>query len=56
MKTLIESTDTSATYQFSHGGALRTITLTRPEAAEANPDFEKMAEQEHARWLSWLNQ
>jgi hypothetical protein len=56
MKTLIESTDTSATYQLSHDGALRTITLTRPEDAEINPDFQTMAEQEHARWLSWLNQ
>lgn len=54
MKTLISSTDTSATYEFAHDSSSRTVTYERAEGATENPDFEAMAETEHALWLVWL--
>jgi hypothetical protein len=54
MKTLLESTDTSATYEFSHDTATRTVTYHKPETAETAPDFDVMADAEHAAWLTWL--
>jgi hypothetical protein len=53
MKTLIESTNTSATYQFSSPVAERTFTLHANEGEKA-PDFEPLAENEYQRWLVWL--
>jgi hypothetical protein len=53
MKTLIDSTNTSATYQFSSPVAERTFTLHANEGEEA-PDFEPLAENEYQRWLVWL--
>jgi hypothetical protein len=54
MKTLLESTDTSATYEFAANGARKVVTYERPENAEENPDFAAMAEAEHEAWLAWL--
>jgi hypothetical protein len=54
MKTLIESTDTSATYEFAANGARKVVTYERPDNAEENPDFAAMAEAEHEAWLAWL--
>jgi hypothetical protein len=53
MKTLIESTNTSATYQFSSPVAERTFTLRAEEGSEA-PDFEALSDAEYQRWLTWL--
>jgi hypothetical protein len=53
MKTLIESTDTSATYQFSSPVAERTFALRAEEGSEA-PDFEALSDAEYQRWLTWL--
>jgi hypothetical protein len=54
MKTLIESTETSATYQFTNGTATRTVTYTKPDEAEVTPDFEAISTSEHEQWLTWL--
>jgi hypothetical protein len=53
MKTLIESTETSATYEFSHDTAVRTVTYETPEGAEA-PDFEALSEADYQAWRVWL--
>jgi hypothetical protein len=58
MKTLIESTDVSATYEFTHGTATRRVTFTAgPQVTSqvVTPDFEAMAETEYAQWLIWIN-
>jgi hypothetical protein len=54
MKALIESTDTSATYEFTSGTSLRTVVYEKPEDAVETPDFAAMAEAEHEAWLAWL--
>jgi len=54
MKTLIKSTDTSATYQFINGTASRTVVYNKPEDSVETPDFAAMAEAEHEQWLAWL--
>jgi hypothetical protein len=54
MKTLIDSTETSATYQFTNGTATRTVVYEKPEDAVETPDFAAMAEAEHEAWLAWL--
>jgi len=54
VKTLVSTTETSATYEFTHGTARRSVTYDRPEEATENPDFERMATAEHLKWLSWL--
>lgn len=56
MKTLLESTDTSATYQFINGTAARTVVYTKPEDAEETPDFEAMATAEYEAWLQWVGE
>jgi hypothetical protein len=52
MKTLIESTDTSATYEFAANGATKRITYV----AEGNetPDFAALAEADYQSWIGWL--
>lgn len=58
MKTLIESTETSATYEFTNGTATRRVTFEAgPQVTEevVEPDFEAMAEVEYQDWLTWLN-
>ena len=54
MKTLIESTATSATYEFSNGTTTRTVTYVKPEREAVTPDFEQTATVEYADWLAWL--
>jgi hypothetical protein len=58
MKTLIDSTETSATYEFTQGTATRRVTFTSgPQVTEeiVVPDFESLAEAEYHNWLKWLN-
>lgn len=59
MKTLINSTDTLATYEFSHGTATKQVTYRAPEPDESGAvpqvDFEVMATTDHEAWLAWLN-
>lgn len=58
MKTLIESNETSATYEFTSGTAVRQFTITAEPQMTEEPvvvDFEAVASQEYARWLEWLN-
>lgn len=54
MKTLIESTESSATYKFTHDTATRIVTYTAPEDSTQDPDFEAMATEDHQQWVSWL--
>lgn len=54
MIALIDSNETSATYEFTHDGCVRLVTYKRNENSEDAPDFEAMAEAEHAQWLAWL--
>jgi hypothetical protein len=56
MKTLIDSTYTSATYVFIHGTASRTVHYEKPEEVETIPDFDTMAEADHEAWLIWLGE
>jgi len=58
MKTLIESTESSATYEFTEGDATRRITFKAgPQVTEEviTQDFEVLADAEHEQWLNWLN-
>lgn len=59
MKTLINSTDTSATYEFVNGTATKQVTYRSPEPDESGAvpqvDFEAMATADHEAWLAWLN-
>ena len=63
MMTLIDSNETSATYEFVHDTATRLVTFHRSqndepvegeEAPAEAPTFEEMATAEHALWLAWL--
>ena len=58
MKTLIQSADNSATYEFSHDIGSKIVTYVSPEPDDdgnvVTPDFESMAERDHAEWLNWL--
>jgi hypothetical protein len=54
MKNLIELTDKSATYEFSHNTATRTVTYHKPEDVDITPDFAAVAETDHSAWLTWL--
>jgi len=59
MKTLINSTDTLATYEFVNGTATKQVTYRAPEPDESGTvpqtDFEAMATADHEAWLAWLN-
>ncbi len=58
MKTLIEKTDTSATYQFTIGDSTKTIKLEAGPQVTENPithDFEALSEIEYQNWLNWIN-
>ena len=54
MITLIDSNETSATYEFTHEDCVRLVTYKRNEESEEVPDFEAIAEAEHAQWMAWL--
>jgi hypothetical protein len=54
MIALIDSNETSSTYEFTHEDCVRLVTFKQNEEAEEALDFDKMAEAEHAQWLSWL--
>jgi hypothetical protein len=56
MKTLIESTDTSAAYEFSHLTATRVVKFEKPKDSEITPDFEAISEEEYLKWLAWLGE
>jgi|688.fasta_scaffold1170473_2 hypothetical protein len=58
MKTLIENNETSASYEFTSGTAVRQFTVTSgPQVTEETVvvDFEALADAEYQRWLEWLN-
>lgn len=64
MKTLISSTEDSATYEFTSGDAMRVVEYKKPEprkqtegedpAPEQPFDYEAMSEAEYQSWLVWL--
>jgi hypothetical protein len=58
MKNLIDSTETSATYEYTHASGSKRVTFVAPEPDEngevVTPDFESLAEADHAAWLTWL--
>ena len=58
MKTLIESNETSAVYQFTNGTATRRYSIHQGPQVTEQPvvvDFEAVAEAEYQRWMVWLN-
>lgn len=61
MKTLISSTEDSATYEFTYGDAMRVVEYKKPQpqededpAPEQPFDHEAMSEAEYQSWLAWL--
>jgi hypothetical protein len=66
MKTLISSTEDSATYEFTSGDATRVVEYNKPQpqvmpdsegpAPEQPFDHEEMSEVEYQSWLSWLGE
>lgn len=64
MKTLISSTEDSATYEFTSGDAMRVVEYKKPEPCEQTEgedpapeqpfDHEAMSEAEYQSWLTWL--
>lgn len=58
MKTLIESTESSAKYEFSNGTTTKIFVVKNDPQITDEPvklDFEKIAEEEYQKWLEWLN-
>jgi len=62
MKTLISSTEDSATYEFTSGDAIRVVEYKKQqsemgeEQAPDQPfDHEAMSEAEYQGWLVWLS-
>lgn len=58
MKTLIESTESSAKYEFSSGTTTKIFVVKNGPQITDEPvklDFEKIAEEEYQKWLEWLN-
>ena len=63
MKTLISSTEDSATYEFTSGDAIRVVEYNKPQpqageeqAPEQPFDHEAMSEAEYQGWLAWLGE
>jgi hypothetical protein len=63
MKTLISSTEDSATYEFTSGDATRVVEYNKPQPQEGEEpapeqlfDHEAMSEAEYQSWLSWLGE
>jgi hypothetical protein len=66
MKTLISSTEDSATYEFTSGDATRVVEYNKPQpqvthdSEEPTPeqqfDHEAMSEAEYQSWLVWLGE
>jgi len=61
MKTLLESTETSATYEFAANGARKVVTYNTPEPSEeespvVTPNFEVLSEAEYQAWLDWIGE
>ena len=56
MMTLIEQTEKSAKYQFTHLDCTRIVNYVMQEEQEIVPDFQKIAEKEYDEWLTWLNE
>ena len=58
MKTLIDSTEKSATYEFSYNGCVRTVVYDRDKMMNLDPDFapdfEAMSDVDHDQWLEWI--
>jgi len=64
MKTLISSTEDSATYEFSLNGSTRIVDFHKPASAQVQDgqeqpeeqpfDHEAMSEAEYQQWLAWL--
>jgi len=61
MKTLISSTEDSATYEFTFGDAIRVVEYNKPQPQEGEEqaadqlfDHEAMSEAEYQNWLAWL--
>jgi hypothetical protein len=66
MKTLISSTEDSATYEFTFGDSIRVVEYKKPQpqvtpdseeqAPEQPFDHEAMSEAEYQGWLVWLGE
>ena len=63
MKTLISSTEDSATYEFTSGDATRVVEYNKPQPQEGEEpapeqpfDHEAMSEAEYQGWLVWLGE
>ena len=63
MKTLISSTEDSATYEFISGDVIRVVEYNKPQPQEGEEpaleqpfNHEAMSEVEYQSWLSWLGE
>jgi hypothetical protein len=63
MKTLISSTEDSATYEFTSGDTTRVVEYNKPQLREGEEqateqpfDHEAMSEAEYQGWLAWLGE
>jgi len=63
MKTLISSTEDSATYEFTFGDAIRVVEYKKPQPQEGEEqtsnqpfDHESMSDAEYQNWLAWLGE
>jgi hypothetical protein len=63
MKTLISSTEDSATYEFTSGDTTRVVGYNKPQPQEGEEpateqpfDHEAMSEAEYQGWLVWLGE
>jgi hypothetical protein len=63
MKTLISSTENSATYEFTSGDVIRVVEYNKPQPQEGEEqtteqpfNHEAMSEAEYQSWLSWLGE
>lgn len=65
MKTLIDSTEDSATYKFEHENITRIVEFKyakklgfvegdEEQEEQTKPDFEALSETEYQSWLQWL--
>jgi hypothetical protein len=56
MKTIIEQTPVSATYEFSSGDSKRVVVYSKTDFTnpETIVDFDVIATFDHDKWLSWL--
>jgi hypothetical protein len=62
MKTLISSTEASATYEFAFGNIIRVVEYSAPDQNEGSQNQEQLfnheaiSEAEYQGWMAWLGE